>query len=162
MAKRFTTVYPDQIHDDLAGLGLSFDTDDSIKINVDDSTVEINLSNVLQVKDEGITEAKLDIFNDPSEGFYLRYTSDGLKWVDIDVEALMVDDIIVETPTGDINGSNKDFELSETPVKIIGVFYRGFYQSEGSGEDYQLSGTTLTFAKAPHVNSTLFAVYIKA
>lgn len=44
---------------DVAGNGLGQNVDGSLEINVDDSTVEIS-SDILQVKDAGITEAKLD------------------------------------------------------------------------------------------------------
>lgn len=60
-----------------------------------------------------------------------------------------------ETPTGDVNGSNTDFELSDTPTTdSLFVFLNGAFQADG-GDDYTLSGTTVTFVTAPPTGSTL-------
>lgn len=54
-----------------------------------------------------------------------------------------------EAPTGTINSTNTDFELSLTPVaKTVKVFLNGAFQTP-QGEDYTISGTTITFVTAP-------------
>jgi hypothetical protein len=59
------------------------------------------------------------------------------------------------TPTGTINGSNKDFELklSPSPTTSLEVYRGGALQilnsSGDTDEDYSLSGTTITFNIAP-------------
>lgn len=59
-------------------------------------------------------------------------------------------DIIRETPTGTINGSNTIFTLAYTPVSgSEEVFLNGILQDPGAGNDYTISGNTITFASAP-------------
>lgn len=53
------SVTKEKINVDVAGNGLGQNLDGSLEVNVDDSTVEIS-ADTLQVKDGGITEAKLD------------------------------------------------------------------------------------------------------
>lgn len=51
-----------------------------------------------------------------------------------------------ETPSGTINGSNAEFTLDNTPVAgSEEVFVNGILQDEGSGNDYTISGDTITF-----------------
>lgn len=51
----------EKINSDVAGEGLSQDTDGSLKVNTDDATIEIDeYTDELQVKDLGITEDKID------------------------------------------------------------------------------------------------------
>ena len=62
-----------------------------------------------------------------------------------------------ETPTGTINGINKDFTIEETPkTGSLQVFLNGALQT-GGGEDYTLTGKTITFVNAPLSNSILRA-----
>lgn len=185
MGDRNTAIYGDQLDASMLGAGLSKDTSDDLnhllKVNVDDSTVEI-VTDSLQVKDLGITtaklndlavtndkiaddtisEAKLDIFNAPTEGKYLKYTSNGLEWYDIDVDAVLESDFIFhEIPTGSINSINAVFTLANTPVAgTVQVFLNGLLQAPGSGLDYTISGNTVTFAKAPRTASDLYVHYI--
>lgn len=53
------SVDKDKINADVAGIGLAQNADGSLEVNADNSTVEID-TDTLQVKDGGITEAKLD------------------------------------------------------------------------------------------------------
>lgn len=54
-----------------------------------------------------------------------------------------------ETPSGTINGSNAVFTLANTPVSgSESVFVNGIVQDEGAGNDYQISGATITFEAA--------------
>ena len=64
-----------------------------------------------------------------------------------------------ETPTGSIDGSNKDFTLANTPAtNSLQIFLNGAYQTPG-GEDYTLAGTTITFVNAPLTGGILRAFY---
>lgn len=55
-----------------------------------------------------------------------------------------------ETPSGSINGSNTSFTLANTPVAgSEHVFLNGLLQESGGGNDYTISGTTITMATAP-------------
>jgi len=152
----------EKINPDVAGSGIGQNVDGSLEINVDDSTIEIASGDILQVKDEGITEAKLDVYNAPSVGYYLKYTANGMEWVDLDVEAVLESDFIFhEIPTGNIDSLNTSYTLANTPVTgTVQVFLNGLLQAPGSGLDYTISGSTITFAKAPRTNSDLYVHYI--
>ena len=181
MAQRVTAIFADQIDDNAMGDGLkknvsedtimqvavkandglAFDTAE-LTVDYDDATLGI-ITNKLAVKDEGITEAKLDIDNAPSDGYYLKWTTaNGLEWADVDADSVQEDDFIFhEIPTGDINSVNTDYTLANTPVAgTVQVFLNGMLQAPGSGLDYTISGTTISFTKAPHTGSDLYAHYI--
>ncbi len=65
-----------------------------------------------------------------------------------------------ETPAGTINGTNKVFTLAESPDPDLSLrlYLNGSYQSP-AGEDYTLSGITITFVNAPLTSSVLRAFY---
>lgn len=65
-----------------------------------------------------------------------------------------------EVPSGLINGSNTVFTLANTPV--VGseeVFLNGILQNVGVGNDYTISGATITFTNAPATGSVLLVTY---
>jgi len=65
-----------------------------------------------------------------------------------------------ETPSGTINGTNKVFTLANTPnpTGSLIVELNGSIQVAG-GNDYTLSGNTVTFVSAPVNGSTLLVWY---
>jgi hypothetical protein len=80
----------------------------------------------------------------------------------------MIDDIednrevANETPAGTINGSNVTFTLANTPLPAssLKLYLNGVRQKAG-GEDFTLSGATITFVNAPLTGSILLADYTK-
>lgn len=62
-------------------------------------------------------------------------------------------------PTGTINGVNKIFTLPTTPTAVALVFLNGLLQQSGGGNDYTISGATITFNTAPLTGSIVLAVY---
>jgi hypothetical protein len=74
-----------------------------------------------------------------------------------------------ELPTGTINGSNTTFTLANTPatgngaVSTLELFYGGELLKPGAGNDYTLSGSTITMLFAPtnSTNGNLTACYMK-
>jgi hypothetical protein len=54
-------------------------------------------------------------------------------------------------PTGTINGSNVTFTLSPTPAAAgnVNCFENGLQQQQGAGNDYTISGATITYLTAP-------------
>ncbi len=60
-------------------------------------------------------------------------------------------------PTGSINGSNTSFTLSPTPAASSNVncFLNGVQQQQGAGNDYTISGATITYLTAPPTGSKL-------
>lgn len=55
-----------------------------------------------------------------------------------------------ETPSGAVNGSNTAFTLANTPIAgSEEVFLNGLLQEPGAGNDYTISGATITYLAAP-------------
>lgn len=63
--------------------------------------------------------------------------------------------LAAETPAGAVDGVNDEFELSHEPASLL-LFLNGVLQT--LGDDYTLSGTTITFATAPFTGDVLSAV----
>lgn len=67
-----------------------------------------------------------------------------------------------EVPAGTINGSNTTFTLANSPIAgTVAVSLNGILQLVGSGNDYTISGSTVTFGTAPLAGDTLLVAYIK-
>jgi hypothetical protein len=67
-----------------------------------------------------------------------------------------------EVPSGTINGSNVTFTLAHTPVAGTECIYlNGLLQNVGGGNDYTISGATITFVTAPESGSVILVNYIK-
>jgi hypothetical protein len=65
-----------------------------------------------------------------------------------------------ERPTGDIDGTNAVFTLANTPIEgTEEVYLNGILQESGAGNDYVISGATITFSQAPSVGWKLSANY---
>jgi hypothetical protein len=70
-----------------------------------------------------------------------------------------------ETPSGTINGSNAVFTLAHTPISgTITISVNGIIQKSGSGNDYTISGSTITFESGniPVTLDSIIANYLKA
>lgn len=67
-----------------------------------------------------------------------------------------------ETPTGTVNGSNTTFTLANTPTAgTEEVFLNGILQEPGAGNDYTISGATITYLAAPLTGDRLRVNYRK-
>lgn len=70
--------------------------------------------------------------------------------------------VIREVPTGLMNGSNTVFTLGNTPISgTEEVFKRGLLMNAGAGNDYTISGNTITFARAPISTDVILVNYWK-
>jgi hypothetical protein len=60
-------------------------------------------------------------------------------------------------PTGLINGSNTSYTLSPAPTTAANVncFLNGLQQQQGAGNDYTISGSTITYLTAPPTGAKL-------
>jgi hypothetical protein len=68
----------------------------------------------------------------------------------------------METPSGTINGSNDAFSLANSPVSgSVMLFLNGVLLEAGSGNDYTISGTSITMATAPSSGDKLRATYFR-
>jgi len=189
MADRHTTVFGDQIDVTALGLGLEKDSNDDLKVAVDDTSVEISEESgdygQVRVKDLGISTAKLAndsvinakiaddavgeenliVHNSPTDGYVLSWNDSESKfeWINNEVSDVVkeADVICNEIPSGLINSSNVTYTIANTPVTgTVMVFLNGMLQAPGAGLDYTISGTTITFVKAPRTNSDLYVSYI--
>jgi hypothetical protein len=67
-----------------------------------------------------------------------------------------------ETPTGTINGVNTTFTLANTPiVNTEQIFLNGLLLEPGAGNDYTISGATITMLIVPATGDRLKANYQK-
>lgn len=67
-----------------------------------------------------------------------------------------------ETPSGLVNGSNTSFTLSNTPISgSVKLFKNGVRLRAGAGNDYTISGSTITMLTAPQTGDILVADYRK-
>src|SRR5215472_96282 len=72
------------------------------------------------------------------------------------------DFVVRETPTGSVNGVNTSFTLANTPIAgTEQVFLNGLLQEPGAGNDYTISGATITYLTAPLTNDRLRVSYYK-
>lgn len=67
-----------------------------------------------------------------------------------------------ETPTGTVNGSTTAFTLANTPIAGTEcVFLNGILQEPGAGNDYTISGATITYLTAPLTGDKIRVNYMK-
>jgi len=63
-----------------------------------------------------------------------------------------------EVPAGSINGINRNFTLTHTPIAGSVALYRNGIRQSAPG-DYSIAGATITFAAAPLAGDSLLADY---
>jgi hypothetical protein len=67
-----------------------------------------------------------------------------------------------ETPSGTVNGSTTAFTLANTPISgTEQVFLNGLLQEPGAGNDYTISGATITYLTAPLTGDKIRVSYMK-
>ena len=70
--------------------------------------------------------------------------------------------VVRETPSGTINGVNTTFTLANTPIAgTEQIYLNGLLQEPGAGNDYTISGATITYLTAPATGDRLKATYFK-
>lgn len=72
--------------------------------------------------------------------------------------------IVRSTPGGTVNGTNDTFTLATTPVSNTEmVFVNGVLQNQGAGNDYTISGTTITFLSGaiPQTGDIIRVTYVR-
>jgi hypothetical protein len=103
-------------------------------------------------------------FPTPSGGeIYFNTTSgiiryfDGSVWSDIGIVPI----VLQETPSGDIDGVNDEYEIDFNPLTPahLSLYRNGIFQRQGT--EYTISGTTITMTIPPPIASSLFAVYTR-
>jgi hypothetical protein len=70
--------------------------------------------------------------------------------------------VVRETPSGSVNGSNVTFTLANTPTGgTEEVYLNGLQQEPGAGNDYTISGATITYLTAPISGDKIRVSYMK-
>lgn len=86
-----------------------------------------------------------------------------ITWQQVNSSGLTSSNFVTrEVPSGTINGSNTAFTLANTPVAgSEEVFLNGMIQNVGAGNDYTISGATITMLTAPLSGEIILVNYRK-
>lgn len=77
---------------------------------------------------------------------------------------LVANYVVRESPTGTINGVNATFNLAATPIAgTEEIYVNGILQNSGAGNDYTISGATITFLSGaiPQTGDIVRVTYLK-
>lgn len=152
---------------DFAGNGLADDGSDNLKVDLNDLAEDaVDVANdyiaIVDATDSGSDKESIADFVTAIAGSGLTATA-GVLSVDAITDNITEADIQVENLSSEIDASGYAGEhtLGNTPVtNSVQVFLNGLLQEEGSGKDYILSGTTVTFATQPESGDILIVHYI--
>lgn len=112
---------------------------------------------------EGTTNADTWWYVTSNQGGTLGTTA--ITWVSVNIAGggLTSSNFVdKETPAGTINGSNTTFTLANTPTAgSEHVFLNGQLQDVGAGNDYTISGGTITMLTAPLTGEKIRVSYRK-
>jgi len=146
-----------------AGNDISITTDSTSQVVTIASTGADSLTGSLGVERVG-DDFRADLVTDGG----IRLNGNELE-VALDSGQLMYNDgtsvvghalVIRETPTGAINGVNTTYTLANSPTNNTEqIFLNGVLQEPG-GEDYTISGNSITFVDAPETGDRIRASYI--
>jgi hypothetical protein len=137
----------------LALTGTAFSVVANDGIAVSGSGVAANIDTATGLGFDGSSPKKIQIKLD---GTSLTQSSSGLK-----VNASKF--LVRETPSGSVNGSNTAFVLANTPISgMEQVYLNGILQEPGAGNDYTISGATITYLTAPATGDRLRVSYMIA
>ena len=163
-----TKVTDAMINDDvatgLAGVGLVATTG-VLALDLNELTAETVAvaTDSIAFLDETDNSSKLESIADLATamaGTGLTATA-GVLSVDSITDNIVEGDIQVENESANCNGIVVEFTLSNTPITAsVQVYLNGLLQESGSGKDYQVSGTAVTFATAPATGDILIIHYI--
>lgn len=108
--------------------------------------------------EEGTASADKGFVCSSNAGGTLNTTA--ITWVQFSSAGTLPTFVDKATPTGSINGSNTAFSLAQTPTAGSEHLYRnGVLQEVGGGNDYTISGATITFVTAPVTGDRLLVSY---
>ena len=138
---------------------------DTVQVNVGDGSLEVN--NGLRVK-QG-TGGQVYIANSSGvltpttlSGDVSSVSNTGAVTLSATTVVKTANYVVRETPSGLVNGANATFNLANAPVNgTEQVFLNGILQDPGSGNDYTISGSTVTFVSAPTTGDKIRVTYLK-
>lgn len=164
------------------GLSLNYENgslrDDNTVVVVASGSVALtdNSTNFVEVDSAGVVTANTVGFNSGRVPLAEVSTSGGFITALIDKRAwlstasggggggISESDIVEgEIPSGTLNGVNTVFTLANTPnpQTSLKLYLNGLRQQVGAGNDYTLSGATITFSVAPVATDVILADYRK-
>jgi len=135
------SVTREKVNADVAGIGLVQAAGGELDVNVDGSTIEID-SDIVRVKAAGITETEIA---STALGAGLLGGSGTVISVD-DTAFLSAAKYVVREQQNATTNNQTSIALDFTPVTGTEmVFVNGVLMEEGAGNDYTISGGTITF-----------------
>lgn len=128
---------------------------------VADMDAWIEVPGALVVVEEGSVNADTIWLCTSNQGGTLGTTN--ISWTQVNSSGLTSSNFIdKEVPAGLINGSNTTFTLANTPIAgSEHVYLNGILQESGAGNDYTISGATMTYGAAPLAGEKLRVSYRK-
>jgi len=154
---------------------------EDVVVDLDAGVVDVGSDEIMFLdKSTGVDKAKLESIADLATAFAGDglSASAGVLAVNVDDDTLQITgdtlsvkkdylveaDVVKEDVSSQIDdtGYAGDFTLSNTPASgTLMVFLNGLVQQEGTGKDYTLSGTTVSFATDPVSGDIVIAYYVK-
>lgn len=144
--------------------GLSFDGSQNIQIALDGTNLSLSASGL---KIANGTAGQLMVAGATGVAAFTTLSGDATlssagALTLASTVAKKADFINNETPTGAVNGSNTAFGLANTPATgTLMLFLNGQLLEVGAGNDFTLSGATITMLQVPQTGDKLRATYFK-
>ena len=150
---------------DFAGEGLKDDGSENLALDLSElSAVDVDVSAddiaIVDATDSSTKKESIADLVTAIAGSGLTATN-GVLSADAITDNIVETDILFENESSNCDGNETAFTLGSSPIaNSVQVFLNGLLQEEGSGKDYTISGTTITFATAPVTNDILLIHYI--
>ncbi len=128
----------------------TFNGSSSALTRVDDMDAWDEIPGALVVVEEGTSYADTIWLCTSNQGGTLETTA--ITWQQVQISAGLAESNFVdkETPSGAINGVNTTYTLASPPTSgSEHVYLNGMLQEVGAGNDYTISGSTITMLTAP-------------
>ena len=154
-----------QIADAVAGVGLKKDASGNFEVDLNElSAVAVDVSAdsiaIVDATDSSTKKESIADLATAMAGSGITATN-GVLSSDSLADNVTEADFVAENESANCNGATTDFTLSNTPVTAsVSVYLNGLFQEVGSGKDYTLTGTTVSFAVAPLAGDILIILYV--
>ena len=128
--------------------------------------VEVNSAGTVSTNTTSFTAGRIPLATVVAAGGVITAINDKRAWLLIDADSTgLTNSNIVdnETPSGDLDGVDVTYTLAfaPSPTDSLHLYLNGIRQKSGAGNDYTLSGSTITFAVAPVSTDVILADYRK-
>jgi len=134
----------------------------------DDATnfIEVDSAGSVTANAVGFTTGRIPLATVVTATGAITSINDKRAWLLIDADATGLTNsnfVDNETPTGDLDGVDTTYTLANapSPSTSLHLYLNGQRLREGAGNDFTLSGSTITFANAPVSTDVILADYRK-